>query len=274
MIIGAMNNPHKSLVEEIHLFGEMNFDYAEITVERPRAGAEWVAEHKKQVLDALGSYNLGVLSHMPWYFSVAHPYERIQRAMEMEFSHAFRSAALLGAKKVTIHTETLSPSVQGRKMHVQNTIAGIKRIDKLARDFGLELHVENLDAKSFSIKEFHQLFSEVDCAMTLDIGHASTARGEGFENFYKAFAPRIKHVHLHDNYCQTDDHLPLGAGKMDIEEIVKSLKTKYDGTITLEVHSSDRHYLEYSRERLEILWYGKKRFLENREYLQPEKKEE
>ncbi len=268
MIIGAMNNPHKKLVEEIHAFGEMNFDYVEVTIENPNARPEFVKGHKKQVLDAIGSYNLGVLAHLPWYFSLAHPYERIQKAINSEFNDAFSAAVALGAKKITLHTETLSPSIQGRPSHVEGTIGTLKHLHREAANHGLELLVENLDAKSFSIKEFTRLFSEVDMGMTLDIGHTHTARGEGFENYWKVFHSRVKHIHLHDNMGQNDDHLPLGAGKMDVKKVVDTLKEKYDATITLEVHSEDRHYLEYSRQRLEVLWYGKKAFHNNQDYLQ------
>jgi len=108
--------------------------------------------------------------------------------------------------------------------------------------------------------------------MTFDVGHAFTANGEGMENYLAQFRKRIKHVHLHDNDRRSDQHLPLGAGKVDVARAVKELKTFYDGTITLEVHSADRDYLRISREKLEIVWYGKKKFEENLEYLQPEGK--
>ncbi|MDE1798078.1 MAG: sugar phosphate isomerase/epimerase [Candidatus Micrarchaeota archaeon] len=269
MLIGAMNNPHKKLVEEIHVFGELNFDYVEITIENPQARPEFVRDNKKKILDALGSYNLGVTCHLPWYFSLAHPYERIQKAVNAEFNDAFRAAAGLGAKSITLHTETMSPSIQGRKSHVQGMIASLKALHKDAKNLGLDLLVENLDSKSLSIEEFKQVFSEVDMGMTLDIGHTNTARGEGFENYWKAFHSRVRHVHLHDNFGANDDHLPLGAGKMDVEKVVGLLKEKYDGTITLEVHSEDRHYLDYSRKRLEILWYGRAQHEANQDYLYP-----
>ena len=89
MIIGAMNSPKNDIVSEIQLFGEMGFDFFEITIEAPSANAEKVIARKKEVLDALHSYNFGVLAHMPWYFSVAHPYPRIQEAIVGEFAHAF-----------------------------------------------------------------------------------------------------------------------------------------------------------------------------------------
>ncbi|MCX6770004.1 MAG: TIM barrel protein [Candidatus Micrarchaeota archaeon] len=88
-------------------------------------------------------------------------------------------------------------------------------------------------------------------------------------NYLAQFKKKIVHVHLHDNNRREDLHLPLGAGKIGVEKVVRELKSFYDGTITLEVHSVDREYLKISRDKLEIMWYGKKKFEENKEYLQP-----
>lgn len=268
-----MNSPKNNLAEEIALFGEMGFDYVEITVESPGATPEKIAKNRKEILDALHSYNFGVLAHMPWYFSVAHPYERIQKAIIGEFAAAFESAASLGAKKVTLHTEFMPSGIQDRAVHTAKTVESVKILSKEASDRGLSLLVENFNAGSFSIREFKLLFSELDIGMTLDVGHASTADGEGVENYLAQFKKRISHVHLHDNDRRSDQHLPLGAGKIDILRAVKELKTFYDGTITLEVHSQDREYLKISREKLEIMWYGKKKFEENKDYLYPDNKE-
>jgi len=269
VIIGAMNDPKKPLVEEITLFGEMNFDFAEITIEAPAATPEKIAKEKKAVLDALHSYNFGVLAHMPWYFSVAHPYRGVQDAIDGEFCSAFDTAVHLGAKKVTLHTEFLPSGIQERQLHVARTIETMRRLCKEANDRGLRLLVENFNASSFSIKEFKSLFSEVDMGMTLDVGHAGTSDGEGMQNYVAQFRKRIEHVHLHDNDRRSDQHLPLGAGKHDIVREIGGLKAFYDGTVTLEIHSQDRDYLKISRDKLEILWYGKKKFEENKDYLDP-----
>jgi sugar phosphate isomerase/epimerase len=65
-------------------------------------------------------------------------------------------------------------------------------------------------------------------------------------------------VHLHDNKGGGADlHLPLGAGTMDWRSHIRALKASgYDETITLEVFSEDRHYLEYSRDLLREAWEG------------------
>jgi sugar phosphate isomerase/epimerase len=66
----------------------------------------------------------------------------------------------------------------------------------------------------------------------------------------------LRHVHLHDNKGGTQDlHLPLGTGNLDLSHLIAQLRrTGYDGTITLEVFSTDRHYLAYSRDVLQQIW--------------------
>ncbi|MEM4633885.1 MAG: sugar phosphate isomerase/epimerase [Candidatus Anstonellaceae archaeon] len=266
-----MNSPKERLVDEILRFGEMGFDFVEITLEAPAATPEKIMAKRKEIEDALQSYNFGVLSHYPWYFSVAHPYHRIQEAILKEFCLAFDAASALGAKKATVHTEFLPSGIQDRQVHVAKTIESLKKLEKEAQDRGLQLLVENYSAQSFSIKDFKLLFSEIDAGMTFDVGHASLPDGEGVENYLEEFRKKILHVHLHDNDKKSDQHLPLGAGKIDILKVVKRLKECYDGTITLEVHSQDRDFLKISREKLEIAWFGKKKFLDNQKYLCPSK---
>jgi len=74
----------------------------------------------------------------------------------------------------------------------------------------------------------------------------------------KHFASRLAHVHLHDNRGGNADlHLALGMGDLDVAGHVRDLRESgYDGCITLEVFSRDRHYLGYSRDRLRALWDG------------------
>jgi len=268
MIIGAMNNPHKKLLEQIHQIGEMNFDYLELTVEHPYARPEIIEKKKKEIMDALASYNLGLLSHLPWYFSIAHPYQRVQNAINTEIVSAMQVAASLGAKNMTIHTElSISPSAQGRKKMIENSTATLKELHKKAQGFGIDLLLETIAPKACTFDEYKQIFSQVDMGMTLDIGHVETNYPQKFEGFYREFKDRIRHIHIHDG--KGENHIPIGAGKIDFEAIVKTLKRSYDSTITLEVHAEDPHYTQYSRDRLEIMWYGKKAHEENKKYLQP-----
>jgi sugar phosphate isomerase/epimerase len=50
-------------------------------------------------------------------------------------------------------------------------------------------------------------------------------------------------------------HMPLGTGTVDVTRTVCALqKCGYDGTITLEVFTSDPRYVTYSRDRLRATW--------------------
>jgi sugar phosphate isomerase/epimerase len=270
MIIGAMNNPHRELLSEVNLFGDMSFDYLELTIEAPMATPEKVAAKKKKLLDALASYNFGIIAHLPWYFNLAHPYPRIQKAIDVEFHDAISLACEMGAKKITLHPEFLPNLSITREEMATNSIAKVISLYEFAKAGGSELLLENFEGRAFAIADFKHLFSKCKIGMTLDVGHASTAGSEGVDAFISAFKSRIKHVHLHDNMGKNDDHLPLGAGKLGTKKIVGKLKSFYDGTITLEVHSPERIHLKTSRDLLEIWWYGKKKFQDNQKYLFPE----
>src|SRR6185503_9457053 len=76
------------------------------------------------------------------------------------------------------------------------------------------------------------------------------------DEILRAYGARMRHLHLHDNKGGAHDlHLPLGAGTIDVAHQIQSVRaTGYDGTITLEVFSEDKHYLAYSRDLLRKIW--------------------
>ena len=96
-----------------------------------------------------------------------------------------------------------------------------------------------------------------DLGLHLDIGHANLMVPRNTTpDILAAFGDRLRHVHLHDNKGGGADlHLPLGVGTVDFVRHIRALKASgYDGTITLEVFSPDKHYLAYSRDVLRRLW--------------------
>jgi len=266
MIVGAMNNPHKEVVDQIYKIGEMNFDYLELTIEYPAATPDKLMQKKGKILDAISSYNLGLLAHLPWFFSLANPYERIQNATNKEIENAMHIANLFGARLITIHPDLVTPvSVQGRKLMLDHTIKNLDYLNKQAKKFGLELCLETVDEKALNIDEYKKILSSLDISITLDIGHLSTYFSVDLEDFIKTFKDKIAHIHLHD-FKGLEDHLPLGAGRLDLDKAVSTLKNFYNKTITLEVHANDPYYLVYSKEALELSWYGKKVVEENKKY--------
>ena len=96
-----------------------------------------------------------------------------------------------------------------------------------------------------------------EMGLHLDIGHCNLCPiPHNAESILESYGDRLRHVHLHDNKGGSEDlHLPLGAGTIELPRVIRALKgCNYDGTITLEVFTRDRHYLEYSRNVLRRIW--------------------
>lgn len=271
MLIGAMNNPKHDVLEEIGLFGEFSFDYVEITIEAPGAHPAKLEKKRQKINELLHSYNFPVLAHMPWFLHLAHPYESLLTASMQEFKHAIICAHSFGAKKVTIHPEFMPNLYADKDVLSAQVSSSLCELADFARSHHVELLLENFEPNAVPPREIHKLITEAKIGMTLDVGHAHMWGGR-LESFLDApgLKGKIHHVHLHDNFLKEDAHLPLGAGKINIKKAVETLKSFYDGTITLEVHSQDRDYLQISREKLELLWYGKRKFEENRKYYFPQ----
>ena len=81
-------------------------------------------------------------------------------------------------------------------------------------------------------------------AMCFDIGHwFSAADGMILKNlpgWIVEAAPRLGHLHLHDNHGHNDEHLGMGRGLIDFDDFFALLgRYGLDPTFTLEAHSPD-----------------------------------
>jgi sugar phosphate isomerase/epimerase len=109
----------------------------------------------------------------------------------------------------------------------------------------------------FQPYEFQSVFEAFpEIRLTLDIGHANLGGGKNKSSeFIQRYGYRIGHVHANDNFGKEDSHLPIGAGIIDFEKILKELKeAQYDETMTIEVFSKDRDYLKISRDKMKRMW--------------------
>src|SRR5690348_10907618 len=127
-----------------------------------------------------------------------------------------------------------------------------------ARRLGVGLMIENLPGDYNSAPQFGELLDTLpELGLPPDFGHSNLMVPlNTSEMILAAYGTRLRHVHLHDSRGGTADlHLPLGAGNVDLRGTLGALKRcGYDGTITLEVFTPDRHYLAYSRDILRQIW--------------------
>lgn len=136
----------------------------------------------------------------------------------------------------------------------KTNIESVKRLDKFARDHGIEALIENVPEPfpyvMKSVEHFARFFDEigVESEMVLDVAHANI-RGEVFD-FIERFHDKIRHVHVSDNNGDSDSHLRIGEGAIDWERVMDALSgTSYDGWVTVESYRG----VEESLSRLERL---------------------
>jgi len=261
MKYGAMNFPIKPLLKEIEEIGELGFDYVELTMDPPEAAPQKVLAQKKSILNLLNRYKMGITGHLPTFVWTSDLYDSLRNASLQENFKALEASAELGIEKLVLHPGYIT----GMGKFVIDKAKGyglesIETILKKANSLGMTLCIENMFPQANFLTQPHE-FQEVfetfpEIRLALDIGHANLGgdRSRAIE-FIQRYGYRIGHIHANDNFGKEDNHLPIGAGLIDFERIIKALKeTSYDETTTIEVFSKDRDYLKISKEKIKRMW--------------------
>jgi sugar phosphate isomerase/epimerase len=254
MLIGMMNNPARDPLQEIAWAAENGFAFIDLTIEHPKAGSDMVDSTAiRAALDAAG---LGVVGHTAWYLPFASPVPRLRVAAIEEVISALPHFATVGTTLVNVHPDPGWRTVGiSTEQALAWNVAAFAHLAAEASARGLRLMVENLPNAYESVDAMRAMLdAHSSIGFHLDLGHAQV-RGNRTPDYLAAFADRLAHVHLSDNTTRADDHLPLGAGRIDWKRLIRIVKRAgYDGTITLEVFSDDRDYLLASQHKLRAAW--------------------
>jgi sugar phosphate isomerase/epimerase len=262
MQYGAMNFPIKSVADELEDIAAQGFDYLELAMDPPQAHYTIIRQQMNSILKALSSHSMSVICHLPTFVSTADLTASIREASLQEMFNSMEVAAELGAQKVVLHPGHIS----GLGLYVKESAMALANeslasIIGRSQQLGLCICLENMFPKCrafFEPADFEDILQRFpDLMLTLDTGHANIgSRGSRRTlDFIEKFGPRIGHLHISDNLGERDDHIPVGAGKIDFLKIIKALKQcGYDDTATLEIFSDDRRELKKSRDRFDEMF--------------------
>lgn len=108
---------------------------------------------------------------------------------------------------------------------------------------GVQLCLENIISSGTRADALMRLLDEVDpdgqAGICLDLGHAHVDGGVLAE--LERAAPRLCHLHLHDNDGQSDAHLPPGAGSIPWPEVLARIDAAgFQGCGALEIRDTSR----------------------------------
>lgn len=255
MLIGAMNHPARDVAGEIQWMAEMRLDFIDLTLEPPCA-ASWQIDPAR-VRSALNDSGLRVVGHTAFYLPIASAFDLLRRGAVDELRRCLDVFAKVGAHWMNLHPDRHTP-FHDRAFFVAANVQSLRELLAHAQGTGVGLMIENLPGDFNSADQLAGLLDPLpELGLHLDIGHANLQVPHNTcEEILARYGSRLRHVHLHDNKGgDADLHLPLGAGTIDVRQHLRSLKkSRYDGTITLEVFTPDRRHLQYSRDVLQALW--------------------
>jgi sugar phosphate isomerase/epimerase len=255
MLIGAMNHPACDVLSEIRWMAKMQLEFIDLTLEPP-AAATWRVNPSeiRRALDAEGMIAVG---HTAYYLPFGSPFESLRKASVEEGFRCIEAFAEIGVQWMNLHPDRHAP-MHDRGFYIGRNLESLRELLEFGSKHRVGIMIENLPGDYNNAYQLAELLDPLpELGLHLDIGHANLmVPGNTTGEIMARFGHRLRHVHLHDNKGgHADLHLPLGAGNVNVRaELTHLHNAGFDGTITLEVFTPDRHHFEYSRDVLRRTW--------------------
>lgn len=168
----------------------------------------------------------------------------IYKASDYRVEQSLCIAEKIGAGAVIFHTNYIANfrNAEYRESFVSRNAA--YWTEKLSQHPGLSIYVENMfdDTPELLAALGEKMKEHPRFGICFDYAHAHVFGDENhIEEWVKTLAPYIRHVHINDNHCKTDEHLAIGDGNIDWRRFLL-YREKYfpEATILLEVKGMDK----------------------------------
>ncbi len=191
-------------------------------------------------------------AHIPWRLDLTNP-AHFARATEVVVF-----AKEIGAVLLTVHFEDTQDILVYKDALSALLNEHLEPYMKLAFENTPKTSPERLNDLFVLLKDQCQRTSRI--GMCLDLGHANLnwSTRNDYLGFIDALDPALPiiHIHLHENYGDTDSHLPLFTGpsvrdKSGIQGFVDRMKHRhFSGAIILEQWPQPPSLLNHARELL------------------------
>jgi sugar phosphate isomerase/epimerase len=231
----CLSEPFKKMTESIL---KADTTYIEIVDE----GFHALNSRRVQVLNELAaSYGLKYTVHAPFAdINIASPSKPLLNTILKRLKKSILYASALNCQIWVFHPglKTGITMFYPGKEWTRN-LKTARLLFKFANAHSVEATIENVpEPFPFiikSVEDFKRFYNEVNenTGLVLDIGHANINKQT--ESFLTTFADRIVHMHAHDNYGKSDQHLGIGYGNVNWEKTVALIKKiSYRGIVVVE----------------------------------------
>lgn len=261
MKYGNITNPSVDMLKEIATVRRLGFDYVELGMEGPQGEVRMAKEKMHKIKSMLQKFNSPAVTHTAWWMELGSPIESVRLGWLDEFKKIIDVSAELGIHTVNTHSHSTgmySRNKASKKRVLDNFVKSLRGAEKYAKRSGTTVVLENAGeaGEITSFEDFRYIVGRVpELKVHLDIGHAFIFGGMQHVGKFLSFGDMIEHIHIHDNHGKSDEHLPLGKGKINFLHVARMLReADYDKTITFEIFTKNRKDAARSREYFRKLW--------------------
>ncbi|MFK5925124.1 MAG: sugar phosphate isomerase/epimerase family protein [Desulfuromusa sp.] len=184
---------------------------------------------------------LSTTLHAPFSnFNSGSSRRRIREASLKTADKSLQLAEKLSARRIVFHPGLAYGNDEKKlALWLENSLTFWPEFIARAAEIDCTICIENIYATTPDI--FIRLFSLLDSphiGHVFDIGHWNIFGTGKLLQWLNETAPYLKHLHLHDNHGERDEHLAVGQGYVPFSTLFEWLKTTdISPTITLENHN-------------------------------------
>jgi sugar phosphate isomerase/epimerase len=252
---GFVTQLDMELFDALRQAADMGFDHIEVMMDGPGERTE-LQRQQDEIQQMLADTGIDLVVHLPFKLDIGSPLPHVRDGAVKEVKAAIDVATALGAEKGVLHASSNAWGAAWTREHVLDLICtSVQELYEYGQEDDFRVCVENVPGEFADIYDFPYLFEETDAVMTLDTGHAriSGMSSADMAAFIADFIDHVDHLHLNDTRQPEDEHLLLGAGNLDIEQILDPLQDDWTGTVSLEVFTDDWEYIRMSKDRLDTM---------------------
>ncbi len=172
------------------------------------------------------------------FLDLTSPNEHARHATIAAYKFAIDATKEMGGRAVTVHVcnkELMTEDEMDAR--VPHGLDSLQALGEYSAERGVLFCVENLPfTQSYHrmLVKLLEAYSGDNVFVCLDTCHISMGNPDPF-SFIEEYAPRIKTLHLSDNFGQRDLHLIPYTGTFDFDRLARILgQTGYDGNVMLE----------------------------------------
>lgn len=167
----------------------------------------------------------------------------IREVTRQRFRQVLAAAELLRPRVIVFHPgyDELRYG-DNRAAWLDNSVAFWRDLLPAAKAIGCTIAVENIFEKEPStLRDLLEAIDDPSFRHCFDVGHWNMFTTVSMEAWFAQVGRFIAETHVHDNHGRTDEHLPLGEGEIDFDQLFTLLdRFAPDSVRTIEAHTLER----------------------------------